>query len=124
LVEYQRVLDQAGPWLTEEEARSAVAAGQSFMDLWSDLATANLERGRCNYKLRPKHHNFAHFAVDRIRQGSRMNPRLTSCWLDEDFVGQICRASRACHMASLSLRVFERHILELNRRFVLMGRSS
>ena len=123
LVEYQRVLDQAGSWLTEEEASSAVAAGQSFLDLWSDLAATNLEQGRCNYKIRPKHHNFSHFGVDRIRRGSRMNPRLTSCWLDEDFVGQICRASRTCHSASLPLRMFHRHTLELNRRFAQMERS-
>lgn len=116
LVEFQRVVDGASMFLTEAEAAAAVTAGQTFLNFWQELAAENMANLRANYKVRPKHHAFAHYVIHRIRTGSRLNPRVTSCWMDEDFIGRVCRSARGTHPSSLARRTLERHVLEVNRR--------
>ena len=123
LCEFQRICDSAGNFLSDDERLGAVQAGQLFLDFWAELAHQNYVALRANYKLRPKHHAFAHWVVHRLRAGSRMNPRLTSCWLDEDYVGRVCRTARGTHSNSLGRRTLERVLLEMNRRRANAQRS-
>ena len=116
LMELQRVVDSAGPFLSEAEASSLVCSGQLFLDFWQELVADNFARNRANYKVRPKHHTFAHYVVHDVRRGSRMNPKLVSCWMDEDFVGRMCRMIRGLHPTTLARRSLERFLLETNRR--------
>ena len=87
-----------------------------FLDYYSDLAVKNVKAGRTNFKMRPKHHIFHHHLVFRLRSGGRLNPRVVSCWLDEDFIGKVCAVARSVHPATLGLRTLQRHQLEINRR--------
>ena len=67
------------------------------------------------YKLRPKMHQFHCEIVLRLAGGSRVNPRLASCYSEEDFIGKVMSSlKRSIHPSSLSSRVIQRWLLQLN----------
>ena len=58
------------------------------------------------YKLRPKCHMLKEIALQlEPRPGARvsLSPAVTQCWTDEDYIGRISRASRACHGSVVSI---------------------
>ena len=69
------------------------------------------------YRMRPKFHQFHCSIVLRMAgiSGSRLNPRVTSCYMEEDYIGHLMAAlKRSIHPSTLSKRVLQRWILQFN----------
>lgn len=67
------------------------------------------------WKLRPKHHDLEHLAKSIAL--NQINPRRTSCWQDESYLGQVKKVAIRCHSSSVLLRVYQRLILNLSQRW-------
>ena len=119
LVEFQRICDSAGPFLSDAQATAAADAVQTYLTYFAKLAADNAAKHRCAYKFRPKTHSFAHHVVFRLKNGGRLNPRVTSCWQDESYIGFVCKIARGTHPATVALRTLQRVYMELNRRLCL-----
>ena len=112
---FQMVLDNAGTFLTEDEAARALEAGELYIRIYMHLACRSLAAAKPRYYVRPKLHSLACETLSRLRCNSRFNPRYVSCWTDEDFVGKVCSVSKgSVHPTTLSLRILQRSLLYLN----------
>jgi hypothetical protein len=75
LAQFSAVLDSSQQWLSDDQRGSAVQHGQRYVTSFIRLAAAALREGRPRYKVRPKLHAFCCKIVNRMRGGSRFNPR-------------------------------------------------
>jgi hypothetical protein len=115
---YMHVLDTAGQWLTPAQAASAIEAGTAYLTNYVTLANKAASMAKPRYKLKPKLHSFQHQHVENLKT-SAFNPRYASCWGDEDMIGRLATCSRGTHPNTVGLRVLQRFVLELNRRWKL-----
>ena len=90
--EVQRVWDKAGDHLTAEEAEAQLAAGQSFLEIYTNLAQADFDNGIRGWKLRPKFHSLQH--TFEYAYLTRENPVKHMCFIDEDFMGKVKKNSK------------------------------
>lgn len=109
---FSDILDRSGPYLSAEGRSDAVNAGYAFLHQYAALASAALSTCRPNYKIRLKWHAF-HHTLASLDAGCTLNPRLWSCWLDEAFVGRMCRAARGVHPQTVGRRCLQRWSLEM-----------
>jgi len=54
--------------------------------------------------------------VRRLQEGSRINPKLFSCFADESFVGHVARASKCSHPSQAARNTLIRYVLFLATR--------
>lgn len=111
------LLDTSPMWLSDEAAAALIRYGDLFSVLLLDLAAQALKEKRQRFKLRPKFHSLCCEIFDRIREGSRVNPRWVACFGEEDLVGKLARICKgSVHPSTLGRRVIERALLGLNMR--------
>ena len=78
-------LDRAPMWLSEQCAQEICEVGRLYLETYACLAERALFQDRKPlYKVRPKFHSLHCECILKIRAGSRLNPRFTSCFNDED----------------------------------------
>lgn len=65
------------------------------------------------FPLRPKMHKTQCGILQRLANGSRINPKLFSCFADESFVGRISKASRMSHPSQVAKTTLARYVLWL-----------
>lgn len=82
-----------------------------YQGIWQYYNSKGVKR----WKIRPKHHDLEHIA--KITKKTLINPRLTACWQDESFLGQVKKVATKCHSSTVLLRVFQRIILNLSVRW-------
>jgi len=121
LVEMLHVFDNAGRWLSHEQAAAATYAGNAFLKSYQRLAVDCLLERKPLYKIRPKTHYACHQIDDIAR--TRLNPRCTALFRDEDFVGKIAGLASRTHGASVCRRAIERYMLYLAMRWEHRRRS-
>ena len=109
MAHFLHVLDMSPRILPHGKTEEAVHALQAFLDAYQRLAVEATQAGQCLWKVRPKHHYTVH--LGKFLRASRQNPRHTSCFMDEDYVGRVARLAKSCHWLSCPKRTLERYIL-------------
>lgn len=82
---------------------------------WQGLWQNSYHVGIKRWKIRPKHHDLEHLALQTKRTG--VNPRFTACFQDESYLGQIKHVAIRCHSSTVLVRVFQRILLNLSQRW-------
>lgn len=92
--------------LSPEQAASLRKTGSSFVALYVRLAAQFLAAGETQFKIRPKLHYFHHMQLE---QGL-LNPKVTSCWNDETFIGNVTSVAGKTHRRTMPLRTLQRYL--------------
>lgn len=112
---FVRTMDNAGQFLTEEEAATAQNAGRAHLVMYQALAEDAWENDVYLWKLRPKMHYVAH-VIEELTE-TYENPACTDLFSWEDFVGKVKRVAAKTHRKTTSLRVVQRWMLVLMSRW-------
>lgn len=105
---FMATLDHEPLIMADAARQRAIVAGQTFMLAYMALATLALQRRLPLWKTRPKDHVFDEVL---IRMGvSKVNPRFSQCFLDEDFIGKVCKLVRSTHALTAPLRTLQRYL--------------
>ena len=112
-------LDMAGWMLTEEEANEFVDCGNLFLACYVHLAGDAVRQGMRTFKVRPKLHSFHHIVLRIETRQSLQNPRFHQNFMDEDFVGRMCKLARSTHQRTVAARSLQRWLLLLAVRWHL-----
>ena len=113
---YHRILDMASLWLTCGEAVAFDRATNLFNMTLQKLVETDVPH---LWRARPKHHGLDHLAITLIHV-SKLNPKKTSCLLEEDFLGKMKKIGSSCrggNVISGTSRFFDRYLLELSLRW-------
>ena len=116
LAAFFEVLDESGRWLTHSQQQKALRCGHLYQVCYQQLAAANLQRHRLNYKIRPKQHYFACQLLGQIASFS-LNPRYVHCFPDEDFMGCMSRLAKRTSGRNTSTRTMQRWLLHVSQRW-------
>ena len=82
-------LQNAGPFLTAEEAETVYQVGNLWIKSFVQLANEAAQNKELLFKCRPKMH-FMHHTIDEARsRPSRRNASADTTWVDEDYVKSI-----------------------------------
>mgnify|MGYP001820215750 CR=1 FL=1 len=93
--------------------------GRVFLRAYLRLGAEALAARRPRFKLRPKFHQFHCWIVLRLARGSSLNPRIASCFMEEDFIGQVAGiVKRSPHPTTVGLRCLQRWLLLVNQHLV------
>lgn len=122
------LMDHADLIMTEDEAdrfyRLSLTHLQTYalLNKKSRALVGTRTIGKNLWLLLPKHHHHFHCAM-KVRS-ERINPRSTSLFAGEDFIGRVSRIARVCHRTTVSERVLQRYLalihLELSRKCACM----
>ena len=115
LMVWIRTLDEAGTFLTHEEAVRAHDAGRANLLRYQALAEDAFAANQSLWKLRPKTHYLSH-AIEQLTE-SYENPVCLDLFSWEDFVGKIKRIASKTHRATAHLRVVQRWLLIMSSRW-------
>lgn len=114
------VVHRNGIWLPRDRTRQLGLSAAEFTQSFSALAKLSLELHLPRYHLVPALHAMHHFYVDaqnflRMRPPLKfsLNPGVTNCEADEDFVGKVARLSRKVHARSTTMRTLERYRVKM-----------
>jgi len=113
---YHNTLDTAGLWLTDGEALAFDRATNLFNMTLMKLVDVDKPH---LWRARPKHHGLDHLALTLLKD-SKLNPKKTSCLLEEDFLGKLKKigiSTRGGGCVSQTRRFFDRYLLELSLRW-------
>jgi drug/metabolite transporter superfamily protein YnfA len=101
-----------GCWLLDEERRKAGGAGRIMMETYGLLSAryANQHAKRVYYKIRPKCHAMVHVILDLHWLDPCPNFWSDCCWMDEDFIGKVCRLVRKCDPRAVLTFTCERYL--------------
>ena len=116
LASFFDTLDCSSTWMTEDQTRRALRLGALYQLSYQELASRNLQRGRLNYKLRPKQHYFACQLLGQIEQCS-LNPRCTHTFCDEDYMGRVATLASKTSGRNASLRTLQRWLMYIAQRW-------
>jgi hypothetical protein len=106
--------DKSGPILRGNEHAAALDFGTRFLTSYENLAGWALSCNTPLFKLRPKTHYATHLIYDSMRL---INPRVTSNFMDEDFIGKVVKTAALTHPRTMPLRCLERLLYEYNRQW-------
>ena len=115
--EAQRVVDTAGPILTDQEASDLMAAGEKFCKTWSLLNIQAAAESRARYSVKPKHHHWQHAIHEAC--ATKRNPKSLWLYRHESFVGFMGKLANRTHVATTSTRAVQRYLLSLRRKRAL-----
>ena len=100
-----------GCWLLDEERRKAGAAGQIMMETYGLLSARHADEPHgVYYKIRPKCHALVHVVLDLLWLDPCPNFWSDCCWMDEDFIGKVCRLVRKCDPRKVLTCTCERYL--------------
>ena len=107
---FHKVIDAGGTFLSADECRQAKLFGNICLQSYVFLARWGTQEGQAVFRLRPKLHYFHH-----IVHGLEWhpNPKRTSVWGGEDFIGWSVRIANATSIMRCSHRTLERYRLLL-----------
>ena len=120
----RRLHQQPGQTLTRTRARTHISGvllqthtyiytphwvGDAFLLAMGSLASRAAAENQAVFRPRPKSHRLQCRIIDRLRDGSRMNPRYYACWSSESFIGKVCRVSRRSHPSASAKATLCRH---------------
>lgn len=108
-------LDHSGVVLSPEDADTVSGYLKCFLLHWQGMLQVCLGAGKRKWRMRPKHHYLEETA--RWIKETRVNPRRLACWQDESYLGKLKGVALHCHGSAAVLRVFQRLLLNLGRRF-------
>jgi hypothetical protein len=100
--------------LPSDVAQHAHFAGLICLQTYQCLAQFNMNLpggGRCNYKLRPKWHCFAHVVFNLALCNE--NPHCYKSLMEEDFMGKLTSLASMCHGKTVLDRTMQRYIVFL-----------
>lgn len=109
------ITDRANLIMTVDEANLASELLLSHLRHWQGLRQMSMNANVKRWRFRPKHHYIEHVALSLPRV--RLNPRVTSCFQDESFLGAIRRVAIRCNANNVLLRLFQRVLLNLGQRW-------
>eukprot|EP00959_Pyramimonas_sp_CCMP1952_P419641 8789517-Pyramimonas_sp.AAC.1 len=111
-------MDTCGILLSPSETKQLRGSIYTWLRSYAYLHARSQIEGTFLYYLRPKHHYCEHIAMDlNPRLRFNLNPRFTSCWIDESFLGKMMRIGKRTHAARASVRVLQRYILYISLRW-------
>ena len=93
--------------LAPELRDTAIDSGVRCLESYAALAHYILQKGRCNYKLRPKWHGLCHLIFD--MRSTLENPRKYKTMLEEDTLGKLTRLAEKCPASNATLRLLQRY---------------
>ena len=102
----------AGKFLTRDERSALIDRTEKALLAYNALAVESYDADVALYEVKPKHHALLHLAID-----FGLNPRRTSCYLDEDMVGRAKRIYVGCHGLSAPKRSLQRYIIIIGLRW-------
>ena len=118
-------LDRAPMWLSEQCAQEICEVGRLYLETYACLAERALFQDRKPlYKVRPKFHSLHCECILKIRAGSRLNPRFTSCFNDEDLSEKSRSVGKSTHVLTMARRVLERLLLQTNAWLAGRGKNA
>ena len=106
------LLAKSGTFLTPAEEEHRLVVGKILVRGYAKLASDSVDQKRFLFRLRPKFHLLCHLCGDATRL-SRLNPDVSSTWMDEDAVKRWMRVKRQLHRRTASENVIRRFILGL-----------
>jgi hypothetical protein len=115
-MEQHRTLDQAGMFLTDAEVLSFCRSVNLYNVSLQNLISIDRKH---IWRARPKNHGMDHLCITLILN-SRLNPKKSSCLLEEDFLGKMKRIGRGIrggNCISVATRILDRYILALSLRW-------
>jgi len=121
MADYLHTLGNNGLVMSWEARQRAHVSGQRFLMRYQWLAATCFDQRKCLYKLRPKHHYYAHVCDRHLH--SAVNPRFYHNFQDEDFMGKIARLCGKVNSASVMLRAMQRYLLFLALRMEAQRRA-
>jgi hypothetical protein len=101
--------------LQPQQVEGLRRSGTNFLVLYRGLAAQQLADGSTHFKIRPKLHFLHHV---QLLQG-RLNPKVTSCWNDETFIGNVTNVAGMTSRLSMSLRTLQRYMQRLAKELRL-----
>lgn len=113
--DWQYTLDCGGLVMQAADRQRAVRSAKLFLVSYQWLAVAAFDAGRCQYKVRCKHHFFGHTA--RRLESCAWNPKGQQCILEEDFLGKVKRIAARTARKTMPARVLDRYIIYLHLRW-------
>ena len=108
-------LDHADIILSQDDAEHVREFLNSFLVHWQGMFQTYDQVGVRRWKCRPKHHYFQELIAQVYR--TRINPKYFACWQDESYLGHIKKVATHCHAGNALLRVLQRLVVNLGRRF-------
>ena len=115
LVTALNVMDTAEVILTKRQGKQVHALLTAHLIHWQGLRELSLSEGVSRWKARPKHHSEEHLAFAALR--NRLNPRATTTFQDEAFLGFLKKVAVMCSSSTVLLRCFQRLLLGLSQRW-------
>ena len=109
-------------FVSDEVAAQMVEEGNTYL-LCHAALRKQVEKQRFTQSLflaRPKMHRFQCLTLRRLQSGSRLNPRVMSCFLDESFIGPIAKLTRVCHESTVGEQTLLRWQLIVFSRWKLL----
>ena len=82
---------------------------------WQGMSQECTGRFVKRWKLRPKHHSLEE--IGQFVYRTQINPRFTSCFQDESYLGSLKRIGVRCHESTMLTRIYQRLILLLSQRW-------
>jgi hypothetical protein len=111
-----KILTKCGVFLKEEEAELCSYLGLLYWHTYVELASWAVQEHLRLFKVRPKGHLWQHMCLDLIGRPSRRNPINDACWMDEDYIGKICRICNKTHPMNVCIRALQRYLLMLGQK--------
>ncbi|CAL1128802.1 unnamed protein product [Cladocopium goreaui] len=105
------VTDRPPLRLGQSLQKRAYESGMASLTAYASLSSMNLEKGRVNYKVRPKWHAWCHMVFEFAT--SDENCRNHKTLAEEDMLGKITKIASATHGATVAKRFFQRFSLFL-----------
>ena len=104
-VEVDKVCRGAGRNFTRREHKLFCFYLEKALVSYNALAQEAAAKGERNWKILPKFHAVTHY------YDTRLNPRRTSCYQDEDMVGRVKKIYVACHGRTAPERSLQRYAI-------------
>lgn len=82
---------------------------------WQGMSQECTARSVKRWKLRPKHHSLEEISL--FVYCTKINPRFTSCFQDESYLGSLKRIGVKCHEATMLTRIYQRLMMLLSQRW-------
>ena len=107
---FETICKRNSRFLSEDDIPEIVAATELALKSHSVLHTRALARRQLRWQVQPKQHMASHLSYDMAGR-FRLNPRCTTNYADEDFVGKIKKIMSSCHGRTAGRMSVHRYII-------------
>ncbi|CAK9047294.1 Uncharacterized protein SCF082_LOCUS26512 [Durusdinium trenchii] len=122
-IQFFHFMYRNGVWPKADVVKKMGECSLVFCQCYSKLAKEAHSRGLSRFHLEPSLHYWHHFYTEHqicldLGMQRILSPAVSSCEMDEDFVGKQSRLSRNVHATSQSIRTIERYLIKCHFVFV------